>query len=575
MRKVQRESGAPVLSDPNSIPAIHYRGGNLVPRSARPGGLIVFMPSGGGKSRLQGRGICYTDLMQGIGTVVCDAVGGTIDNCLDKVLYLSQDKQPEVLDRIRYCNMAGEQLESGETLVTSWPMLAKRNSQESYNRVAQRIVDLIARTDRRLANATIQGLKRLAHLLVPVLILLQERQLPISTADDLLRNPKEWEAEVARIGEENPRLKESVSEFLHFCTLSERVREERSEPLRNRLGMLKFDDVQRAMFATQRPPLIDWEEVAAKGLTVFIDLRDETSDQDRELKLFWVWNSLRDYIRSRGSSGHDHPPLSLIIDELSFFVNGTNLNTDVIIEDFRELIQVRKRNANIWLTLATQNQEDLPETLRRACLQIASQLYGSVQDVEIAKELAERWYKADPKKIKDQTRGFKSMPPPPTMLPSRSRGEWEMEGHTLEVKNTTFYTLDEQHYEHSRRFVEQHKGYGLFAQSQFEGHIPRELLPINLNALDLGKNGKPKYVNDQMVTEFRRRLMKRDGVPVSQVLTELDPVTEEAAPSLLTDEGEMPREAAHDGRYQQQPPPPPPSANGQPESGDRFGDLPL
>src|SRR3712207_8542783 len=45
----------------------------------------------------------YTTLFRSL-----DAVGGTIDNALDKVLYLPKEKQKKVLKRIRYCNMAGE-----------------------------------------------------------------------------------------------------------------------------------------------------------------------------------------------------------------------------------------------------------------------------------------------------------------------------------------------------------------------------------------------------------------------------------------------------------------------------------
>jgi len=622
------QTNTPVLSDPHSMQTIHYRGGSLVPRAARTGGLIVIMPSGAGKSRLLGRGICYTDLMQGVGTVVIDSVGATIDNCLDKVLYLSQDKQRAVVDRIRYCNMSGEQLDNGDLLITPWPMLAKRHQEESSYRVSQRIVDLIARTDRRLADASIQGLKRLTHLFTPVAIILQELQLPISYAEDLLTHPAQWLDVVSRLAQGNTTnsLTQAITALRDFSALPEKVREERSEPLRTRLGMLKFDDVARAMFATTRPPLIDWEHVAAEGLSVYIDLRAPEADATKELKLFWVWralhhnwgsntrsgsrimnkppllvvacnfgakpvwSSLRDFIRSRESAGHDLPPFSLVIDELAFFVLGKNLNAETISRDFRELIQVRKRNANIWLTLATQNQEDLPETLRTACLQIASQLYGSVHDADSAYALAKRWYTANPKKIKEQRMGYKEVPPTAAAIP-QLRFQHVMDNYTeyavpSEVKHTTFYTLDEQHYEQSRKFINQTKGHALFAQSRSEGHIPTELLPISINNFDRGPDGKLRYVNRQNVEEFRRRLMQRDGIPVSVSLAELERTAVPPAPvQALGGSDEQPSE--ENGRNRQQHPSPPrrdeqgayqdqaPTPNGQNShgGGNRFGQL--
>jgi hypothetical protein len=86
----------------------------------------------------------------------------------------------------------------------------------------------------------------------------------------------------------------------------------------------------------------------------------------------------------------------VVIDELSSFVRGTSLNGEVICEEFREVIQVRGRNANVWLTAATQEQAELPETMQRACARLSSQLYGATSELETARANARREYPADP-----------------------------------------------------------------------------------------------------------------------------------------------------------------------------------
>src|SRR4051794_26162952 len=109
---------------------------------------MLFAPSGWGKSRLLGRGVAHQDFMRSVGTVVIDVVGGTIDNALDKLLYLPEPEQREALPRIRYCNMAGEHGRDGKLYVPGFPMLAPQSPQESFYTTSQRLVDLIAKTDR-------------------------------------------------------------------------------------------------------------------------------------------------------------------------------------------------------------------------------------------------------------------------------------------------------------------------------------------------------------------------------------------------------------------------------------------
>src|SRR5688500_13591681 len=112
----------------------------LLPDDARSGGLMIFAPQGWGKSRLLGRGIVHQKAMRGVGVVVIEAVGGTIHNALDKALYLPEGLQRRFIDRLRYCNMAGERGEDGKRYAPAFPMRRPQSSDESLFVTAQRVV---------------------------------------------------------------------------------------------------------------------------------------------------------------------------------------------------------------------------------------------------------------------------------------------------------------------------------------------------------------------------------------------------------------------------------------------------
>src|SRR5215211_815257 len=115
----------------------------VLPDQARTGGTLLAAPTGWGKSRFLGA-LCFQDLLRGIGTVVLDAVGGTIDNLLNKLRYLPEEEQEELSEKIVYCNMAGYQAGDSayDTYVTSWPMLYRFSEKETLDVTSQRIVDL-------------------------------------------------------------------------------------------------------------------------------------------------------------------------------------------------------------------------------------------------------------------------------------------------------------------------------------------------------------------------------------------------------------------------------------------------
>src|SRR5215211_7600558 len=468
--------GAGGMRPPLVLPSHILDESALLPDQARTGGMFLPAPTGWGKSWYLGS-LCFQDLLRGVGTVVLDAVGAAIDNCLNKLLYLPEEEQRELSEKIIYCNMAGHQV--GETVydtyVSSWPMLYRFNEKETLDVTSQRIVDLISKTNKALASASIQGLPRVEAILTSVLQILAAHELPISSAIDLLQNPKDWRARIDEAVKLHPEVTRARNRLIEFIEQPERTRQSQSEVILNRLQRIEFDPVAEAMFSAPAPQ-VNWDDVVDKGKVVLIDLRHEKSDKARELKLFWVWGSIYEYIKSREANGRSRPPLSVVIDELSYFVRGNSINRGVITEEFRQLMQVYKRNSNIWFTAATQEIGEIPSELQRACLKTATHMYGAIDNPELAKKLARR----------------RRCGPDP---------------------NYPLYASEDLQIKYAAKLQELEKAQWLTGASLDEGKPPTYMELIETSHVD-----DTMYPQKQLLDPLKNYLMERDGVLVSDIL---------------------------------------------------------
>src|SRR5215211_5975322 len=250
--------GAGGMRPPLVLPSHILDESALLPDQARTGGMFLPAPTGWGKSWYLGS-LCFQDLLRGVGTVVLDAVGAAIDNCLNKLLYLPEEEQQELSEKIIYCNMAGYQ--AGDTVydtyVSSWPMLYRFSEKETLDVTSQRIVDLISKTNKALASASIQGLPRVEAILTSTLQILAAHNLPISSAIDLLQNPQAWRARIEQAVRLNPEVSRARNRLMDFLDLPKKSQESQSEVILNRLQRIEFDVVAEAMFSTPKPQ-VDW-----------------------------------------------------------------------------------------------------------------------------------------------------------------------------------------------------------------------------------------------------------------------------------------------------------------------------
>jgi len=399
-----------------------------------------------------------------------------------------------------YCDMAGS-----EGFVTSWPLFSPRHKDERLYVTATRLPELLGQLDVNFANATIQGLSRAIPIATMTGKLLAALGLPIPAVFDLLRHPERWRGKITQLADTHPEVTTAVEDFGDYLALSRRIREERTEPFLNRLNLLRHDEVSRALFGSTREPTIDLDRVSRTGQTVLCDFSREYSQFARQFKLLAVFNMLLEHIAHRGRGV---PPLSVVIDELSFFVRGAaHTNTSVIAEQFRQMIEQRMRNNNIYLTLATQDLKQIPLEMLSACLNLKSLLIGAQSDPETAQYLAERFIEHDPMRVKYWERVWAS-----EQLNGLTR-------HFVIDHRPVFSPLEEQRYTAHRVFMTLPKGTWLFAESAGEGEVATAVRPITTQHLFAGPFPSE---HAYLIQKLRSYLTRQVGMPLAEALAEIE-----------------------------------------------------
>lgn len=465
-----------------------------------PGAIFVSGFSGSGKSFVLAR-LCIEKLKRGIGQVVIDPVGGLTTELLSRIMR----DAPELEEKLVYCPMAGMWVEN-EIYVPSWPMLWRQFEHEALFETANRFVDVTARVESSFKSAPIQGLSRFSNILINLNMVLGSFGLPLSAAIDLLRNHAEerWQLLLTRAaGHSDSGVRFAVSELQHHFGQLPHVQDQQTEPLINRLAFLWQDEVSQIMFGNDEPT-VDLDAIARDGKLALIDFSAAFTGRIPELRLFWVWSQLQEWIANRDANREENP-LSVVIDELSFLVSGSHLDVERIVDEFNAFIQQRRRNSNIHFAGATQELSLLPESMQKACLMIPSQMYGATTDLETAYRLADRFYELDPFLLKQEM-----------MKPSQVQTGMTRTGRPMYspgdpyVARQDMYSFDEQRYLNALNFIKLEEGEWLFGAA--EGNAPAKTLEKISIAREAG------HTERGMITQTKQRLAKWHGIPVKETV---------------------------------------------------------
>jgi hypothetical protein len=476
------------------------RAPHVLPDAARGMGICVVSTRGTGKSTVLGRVIAFSDFYrptfdESFPVVIIDPVGGTIDNFLDKIGQQDLGTRTKLWERVRYHRIDGL-----DGRVVPWPIFAEAFAGERYSSRAQRLIEVIARTDPELRTRPMLGLNALSPIAKAAGIVLCALGLGVTEMQSLVSDPNVWEDRLRLIEPDYP---EAVARLRALGQLTARDRDMQTSSLQAKLSHFELDGNYRAMFGATTGG-INWAEVFEKKLAVLLDFRDIPNKELKRFCLLWVYHSFMTYLKHRGQ-GYGDKPVSFIVDELSHMVGSKD--DELLTQDINELVNEISRSHGIWFTLATQELFQLPEQIADTVLSAGTVILGQTADPKAAEKIARRFFPYEPYKIKKKV--------PKYGTASRGAG---LSKQTFPVETgvqTTEYTMAEQINQNAQVLLELKQGHFLIGQSRREGELPTRLQPFTTSYLD---TAKPQQ---ELLASLRRELMQRDGISEQKLLKEI------------------------------------------------------
>lgn len=457
-------------------------------------GVHVMAGKGSGKSRLMGRLLAFLDFIRFVPTVILDPNGPTIDNFIDKILWLPKEYQEQLWKRVIYVNMSGE---GGQ--VVPFPLYYRLGSENLYT-ISQRYLDVVRKVDPWLQTASVEGWNALWRIGTYAGMLLAALDCQITEAQSLLTNPEAWSARFDEALRKHPDVRPAVEFFTsQYMQWDDKTRARRIDSFINKIAIFNLDPTMTAMFGGNTPGL-DWERVIRNKCLVLVDLSREYDTERRRFKMLWVFNYFLDYIKHRGA-GHRHQPVSLIVDELASLFNVQTAGANALVADLDELINVIARNYRVWLTLAHQELFQFDERTQKTLLTMGTQIFGSTSDLDAAIQVARTFYKIDPYKVKRYEPMYGSVMGFPEILDYRP----------IE------FSIEEQHLMQSYEIKGQPAFHFLVRLALGEGTAASAVYPVTIRNFD-----KNMWPNEELVEQARAILSKRSGVSVEKVFSEIE-----------------------------------------------------
>jgi hypothetical protein len=498
-------------NSPRGLPIPRGLPSNLLwlPDKARSMSIHIAAGRGSGKSRLLGRILAFLDYVRGVPLVIWDPVGATIDNFIDKLTRLPREVQERsrIWDRIIYVdfgNSARNRIHmhnSADTARTVSFPLYFRLGDESLYQISSRYVDAIRKLDPALVTASVEGMNALTRIAVPTGMVLSALGYQATETPSLLNHTEAWVdlLSLARSlypDEAGPAVDFFLNEYLQW---DQKTRARRAESFLVKLNPLILDPSARAMYGGAQPG-IRWDEVVRKRQAVLLDFRHLHDVEARRFAMLWTFSTLLEYVKHRGP-GHNQIPISIIIDELAAMMNVDPATANVFADMLDELINVISRNYMLWLTIAHQEMYQFGERLQKTLLSMGTQILGSTSDMEAALSTARTFYRVDPYKVKRYEPVYGSVMGFPEVLDYRP----------IE------FSVEEQQLLKSYKVKDQPAFHFLVRPAPGEGDTTGAVYPVTIRNFD-----KDIWVNEELVGKARSILSNRSGVPVSDVLAEID-----------------------------------------------------
>lgn len=345
--------------------------------SARNLGVGICGTRGIGKSQLL-RLIAWLDLVHHqTPTFLIDPVGATTDSLLAHVCRFRPEDQVKLWPRIHYVNL------SPSDYVVPMPLYYQTGiGTESLFTQAQRFPDTLGAFDPHLREASVEGFNSLWELATHGgRILIALGMQPSELQSLLMDDPSIWMPRLRQALVKQPEIAESVTFFTdRYFKLSQGARDQRIRSLLNKLTLLS-DEATKAQFCANGPGL-DWQGILRDKRLVIFDLRNVRDWESRRFKMTWLLLSVTDFLQRVGASqsGDRSQPVSLIIDEISYFFAQGASRRSPILQHFDAFINQQSRNFNVQFTCAFQEFYQLPPGSKETLMSLGTLFFGRMTD---------------------------------------------------------------------------------------------------------------------------------------------------------------------------------------------------
>ncbi len=507
--------------------------------TARAQGIRIQAGSGSGKTLLAAL-LALQDWQRGKPQLLFDPYGGLIQAFLWRVdcfgRQLSASEREQLFDRIVYVDMSGQV--SGH--VVPFPLFQRLGKEPPYN-VGQRVYNALIRLDPELKSASIQGANAIEHVLIPLVMVLTALgpEWQVGALLDLMAHSSKgrW---MQRLDEAEANCPEihSAANFVRgeFAKWDKGTRQRNLASLQVKLDPFRYSPALSAIYGSSQSGL-DLADLIAQGKTVCLDFGGCVNQEQRRFGLVWtLFYWLLPYIRNRGT-GYAHPPVGIVVDELSALQADTPLGRELLAGDLNELINILRRQFRLWLTLVHQEAYQLDEKVAQNLMSLGTQILGVSHDYESSLATAKQFFDFAPQ-VKRWEPVYGSVGGGPQIVDYRpvEHGLPEMQQAGAQL----FRQLKQFHF--------------LTRIAQSEGGASGPLKTLNIEPL-LGP-----FIDEQRVEALKQQLSRRDGLPIDQLLKEMTernrwqaeeageerkPSTDNAKPDA-TKSGSMEKESSED-----------------------------
>ncbi len=458
-------------------------------------GVRVVAGPGAGKSRWAGRALIWQKLIRGHPVIALDPTGAVVTNVFDKLCRQPQAVQEALWPRIKYVDMAATDY------VIPMPLYQRRNASDTLLAMANRVLEVIKRLDPYLETASVEGMNALYEAGTAAGMMAAALDGQVTQVADMLHHPEQWQPQFKTARTAHPELQLAYDYFLQFIAIkSPALRRRQTGSLLIKLIPFLADPAMRVLFAASAPRL-NLEHEMEKGHAVLYDFQGEHDPVRRRLKLLWCFLDHLEYAKMRGIAGRRNPIL-YVIDEMTQLLGHHTLEHSIMADDINELTTVVARNYGINICCMHQNLGQIDRHTQVSLGQLGTQVIGWVQEPQDCLKLAEQFFRYDPQLVRKRE--------PVWMNVQQTVGPPAYSEPRIIDSTTTEFSVDEQLHLLANQYRTLGRFHFLVRTATAEGALSDHLVPMTIENLDPGC-----YPDDEQVAEVRRRLRKRDGIPMA------------------------------------------------------------